>query len=250
MVLVATTTSEEYDSCANEAMRKSGANGVALMLFDRQSPVHPIRMLQSWGIPDSISARYVDGVCRSDPLLPHASSSEKTLLLSTRVGAKPKSDFSQPVPDWHYHRMLETAGYVETAACSYQVSRHIYAVVGLLLNRTQGHRSGILIDVALPCLEDWLILVTGDVRESAVRNVHFPTEQSGPANCDEMPGLTRREEQVVAELQKGLGNKQIADRLSLSRYTVENHLRRIYQKFDVHNRTALLAKLGARLAIN
>lgn len=244
------TNDSDYELRAEEVMRKSGVDAIALMLFDQRSSNHPIQMIKTWGIPGSISARYVDGICRSDPLLPHASSSEKAMLLSTRVGAKPKSDFSQPVPDLHYHRMLETAGYVETAACSYQVSRHIYAVVGLLLNRSQGRRSGILIDVALPSLEDWLILVTGDIRESAVRNVYFPKEESGPANCDEMPGLTRREEQVVAELQKGLGNKQIADRLSLSRYTVENHLRRIYQKFDVHNRTALMAKLGAGLAIN
>ncbi|MBP1750671.1 MAG: hypothetical protein H6Q52_3210 [Deltaproteobacteria bacterium] len=52
-------------------------------------------------------------------------------------------------------------------------------------------------------------------------------------------GLTRRELQVVDLICQGLSNGEIADRLCISEYTVENHLRSIYPKMDVRNRTAL-----------
>jgi DNA-binding CsgD family transcriptional regulator len=52
-------------------------------------------------------------------------------------------------------------------------------------------------------------------------------------------GLTRREFQVVDLVCQGLSNGEIADKLCISEYTVENHLRSIYPKMDVRNRTAL-----------
>ncbi|MGY6276581.1 response regulator transcription factor [Methylomonas sp. MgM2] len=55
--------------------------------------------------------------------------------------------------------------------------------------------------------------------------------------------LTERELQIAVLVAKGLLNKQIADKLSLSVYTVSTHLRRIFTKFGVHNRTALAAKI-------
>lgn len=55
--------------------------------------------------------------------------------------------------------------------------------------------------------------------------------------------LTERELQIAVLVAKGLLNKQIANKLSLSVYTVSTHLRRIFTKFGVHNRTALAAKI-------
>jgi DNA-binding CsgD family transcriptional regulator len=50
---------------------------------------------------------------------------------------------------------------------------------------------------------------------------------------------------VASELIQGKTNREIAERLSLSYYTIDNHLRRIYKKLGVHNRTELTAKLNA-----
>jgi DNA-binding CsgD family transcriptional regulator len=56
-------------------------------------------------------------------------------------------------------------------------------------------------------------------------------------------GLTRREIDVVLLLSKGLKNKDIGEKLFISEYTVENHLRSIYRKMDVNNRTEVAHRL-------
>ena len=52
-------------------------------------------------------------------------------------------------------------------------------------------------------------------------------------------GLTRRERDVVHLVFKGLKNKEIAEELFISPYTVDNHLRSIYRKMDVRNRASI-----------
>ena len=47
--------------------------------------------------------------------------------------------------------------------------------------------------------------------------------------------------EVLRLVAQGLGNLDIADRLSLSRRTVEQHLRNVYDKLGVDNRTAATA---------
>lgn len=49
--------------------------------------------------------------------------------------------------------------------------------------------------------------------------------------------LTRREHEVLALLGKGFPDKEIADRLHISVWTVNGHVKNIFDKLDVHNRT-------------
>lgn len=62
-------------------------------------------------------------------------------------------------------------------------------------------------------------------------------------DLDTAISLTERELQIAILVTNGFLNKQIADKLSLSVYTVSTHLRRIFTKCGVHNRTALAAKI-------
>ena len=55
--------------------------------------------------------------------------------------------------------------------------------------------------------------------------------------------LTKRELQVALLVSKGRVNKQIADQLSLSEWTVATHLRRIYAKLGVRTRAAMVARI-------
>jgi DNA-binding NarL/FixJ family response regulator len=49
-------------------------------------------------------------------------------------------------------------------------------------------------------------------------------------------GLTRREQQLVPLIAKGLTNKEIANHFSLSEQTVKNHLYRMKQKIGAEDR--------------
>lgn len=63
-------------------------------------------------------------------------------------------------------------------------------------------------------------------------------------------GLTGREMEVVSLLSEGLTNKEIGKKLYISEYTVENHLRSIYRKLGVTNRTAVAHRLSHLASIS
>lgn len=56
------------------------------------------------------------------------------------------------------------------------------------------------------------------------------------------PSLTARERQVLELLVTGKRNKEIADVLGMSRDTARAHVKSIFQKFNVHDRTAAMAE--------
>jgi DNA-binding NarL/FixJ family response regulator len=72
-------------------------------------------------------------------------------------------------------------------------------------------------------------LVLGEYRRIATN------PSSGPAT----PSLTERETEVLRLVAKGLSAKQIAERLSLSHRTVENHVQATFRKLQVANRVEL-----------
>ena len=63
-------------------------------------------------------------------------------------------------------------------------------------------------------------------------------------------GLTRREMEVVQVLARGARNADIAEKLFISEYTVENHLKSIYRKLGVSNRTAAVHRLLQRPGVH
>jgi DNA-binding CsgD family transcriptional regulator len=61
-------------------------------------------------------------------------------------------------------------------------------------------------------------------------------------------GLSRRELELIGLVCEGFKNKEIGEKLFISENTVETHLRSIYEKLDVKNRTSLAHKV-TRLAV-
>ena len=51
--------------------------------------------------------------------------------------------------------------------------------------------------------------------------------------------LTRREQEVVVLIARGLTNHQIAKELSISEHTVANHVRRILKKLGLRSRAQI-----------
>ncbi len=66
-----------------------------------------------------------------------------------------------------------------------------------------------------------------------------------PPDGGALPQLTRRENEILGFLAEGLLNKEIASRIDISVETVRFHLRHVYEKLDVCNRTeAVLRYMG------
>ncbi|ENX21104.1 response regulator [Acinetobacter sp. CIP 102136] len=49
--------------------------------------------------------------------------------------------------------------------------------------------------------------------------------------------LTQREQEILSLVAQGLSNREIAEQLCVSRYTVESHIKHIYRKLSVSKRT-------------
>jgi DNA-binding NarL/FixJ family response regulator len=74
----------------------------------------------------------------------------------------------------------------------------------------------------------------------ALKVIQYFSEQE--QKTQELDSLSRRESEVLELLSCGLGNKEIADRLGVSVEAVRWHLRSIYSKLHVHNRTEAAMK--------
>jgi len=61
-------------------------------------------------------------------------------------------------------------------------------------------------------------------------------------SLDESANLTKREQEILSYLAKGLRYKEIADALFISVETVRSHLRRVYEKLHVRSRTEAVLK--------
>lgn len=79
-----------------------------------------------------------------------------------------------------------------------------------------------------------------------IRDAHAGriTGQQSPAH----PVLTVREQEVLQLIADGMRNRELAERLRVSEETIRTHLRHIYEKMDVNDRTQAIT-VGIRRGI-
>ena len=75
------------------------------------------------------------------------------------------------------------------------------------------------------------------IRASRSGGAHTTTDTSEKA----LPGLTKREGQIVKLVSAGLPNKEVGRQLNLTAGTIKVHLHNIFSKLAIKNRTALTA---------
>jgi DNA-binding NarL/FixJ family response regulator len=81
---------------------------------------------------------------------------------------------------------------------------------------------------------------------SLLRRVALLARERGAINVAFERGLTSREQQIVALIDEGLSNKQIATTLRIELPTVKNHVHNILEKLHVHRRGEAAAAVRAR----
>ncbi|WP_160618005.1 LuxR C-terminal-related transcriptional regulator [Pseudoblastomonas halimionae] len=66
-----------------------------------------------------------------------------------------------------------------------------------------------------------------------------------PKDAGRQSSLTGREREILALLSTGLTRPQIADRTSVSRHTIDTHVKSIYRKLKVHSQRELMSLRSA-----
>ncbi len=60
--------------------------------------------------------------------------------------------------------------------------------------------------------------------------------QRGKGSLRDAVRMTKREREIIVLIAEGMGNKEIAQRLNLSTYTVKSHVHKILEKMALHSR--------------
>jgi len=99
-------------------------------------------------------------------------------------------------------------------------------VSGRVSSQTKNHKVQLVCDASAD--RDCLVKKLNYALQNAERD-NLDNQQSGPL-------LTRREQEILAELTTGEPNSAIATKLHLSEHTVKNHMYNIFRKIGVKNR--------------
>lgn len=99
---------------------------------------------------------------------------------------------------------------------------------------------------ALAVFEDLGADSEADAAAALLRKLGIKAARSGPRG---LGILTKREQEVLALLGEGLSNPEIAERLYLSRKTVEHHVAAILSKLGARNRAEAAAESARRRAM-
>jgi DNA-binding CsgD family transcriptional regulator len=124
----------------------------------------------------------------------------------------------------------------------------LLAVAGRAL-RTAGHEDAGEVAVArvLSRAGRWIVLHGAALVGNAARRVAIIVEPAHPARISSLLmsayGLTEREEDVSRLVLRGDSTTQIAHRLSISPYTVQQHLKRVFDKTGVRSRRELVGRV-------
>ena len=70
-----------------------------------------------------------------------------------------------------------------------------------------------------------------------ISEAEAPSPEQTVADEADLNLLTSREKEILCLVAQGLSNREIAEQLFVSRYTVESHIKHIYRKLAVTKRT-------------
>lgn len=86
------------------------------------------------------------------------------------------------------------------------------------------------------------VVAGGAPMSSSIARRVVQTFKKPAAATTEIPPLAPREREILDLLNQGLLQKEIADQLNISYWTVQTHIGRIYEKLHVHSRAQAVAK--------
>lgn len=241
---------EDVAEYARNVVRDCDVDSTCVFISDKTTPTTQLYYLGNFGVSEEVLNRYRRfGICDADPFTDvhthegHASSGFRAVAdpVIARCGSRAGAYW-----DFVSQHHIDVVG-----ASTLRLQPRLYLAIGVHRDRTDPHRGVVPMERLSHSIEVLqnkiaanllaLLLDGGKGYRTLLEVV-----SSKPEPCGEMPArLSARETQVARLVCEGRQNKEIAWIASLSEYTVENHLRRIYQKLGIHNRAALVARMNA-----
>lgn len=199
-------------SCLENVTRLiPGSLGVYYRVDEQLVPQHYVLA----GIPAQTHRAYLEHFCPQDPFHPR------------RYDPLPVS-FAFPDAQLrhtpYYRHFMQPNNMADMAEIFVRKNRHIVAGLSLMRDTPFTPQERMRLRAMLPLVE-------------------LATEELLPVPGDQR--LTPKEQVIVDLIREGACNKRIAHHLNISLSTVKTHLRNIFTKAEVSNRTELLRNVGA-----
>jgi len=269
----AATYFEHYALCfpiiADVAFRRRGLRGLKNTLDGLQNQLTALGVRSAHPVLLALRASYL--------IRAHELSEAAPLIESLSVGATSQSDSTIPwrqrdtilttlarwclaTGDWR-GAMLHAEALIEAGAggdrLRTSIKGHILQALAHELAGNQAPAATVMAEALRLCIEQRYVCVVAEEADAMVpllqqmvddRQVERSVRRQAAdtlraislANRD-LRGLNERETQIVALMVEGGSNKVIGRKLGLSENTIKFHLKRIFYKFDVHNRRAAIA---------
>ena len=123
----------------------------------------------------------------------------------------------------------------------------VYAIAGRALRTADDAPAEVAVARVLSRSGTWVVLHGAALVTEGARRVAVIVEPAHPARISPLLmsayGLTQREQEVTRLVLQGESTAEIADRLVVSPHTVQQHLKRIFEKTGVRSRRDLVGKL-------
>jgi DNA-binding NarL/FixJ family response regulator len=95
----------------------------------------------------------------------------------------------------------------------------------------------------------WVVIEAASLEGDGAAKIAVTLRAAAPAETFDLLcrayALTHRERDVVGALVAGLDTRAVTERLVISRHTVQDHLKSVFQKVRVRSRRELLATFSA-----
>ena len=223
-----------------------------VFISDKTTPSTRLYYLGNFGVHEEVLSQYDDGgICNHDPFTDirlnetYAAADDRRFFVASdphvaQCGAR-------AAPYWQFvsHHDIDVIG-----ASSLRLQKRLYLVIGAHRSRKKRYARSVPVERLAYRIETLQNRVAAHLLHSLLDNgrgyrtlVDVVTDSRAEPVAQAVE-LSPRETEISRLVCQGRQNKEIAWRTGLSEYTVENQLRRIYQKFGIHNRSALVARMN------
>lgn len=251
-LMLITSAIQEY---AWGIVRDCDVDSTCVLLTDKTTTATGLHYLGNYGVSDEVLERYVrHGICDCDPFTDVArierqnAEGEGSFLIANHPRVKACGTRAED-----YWRFVSQHNFEVVGASTMRLQPRLYLTVGVHRAPSRRPRGSISVELLSERIEILRNKVAAHLLSSMLSGgsgyhtlLSLISGESG-SNCETPPKLSARETEIARLVCDGRQNKEIAWLASLSEYTVENHLRRIYAKFGIHNRAALVARMNGAL---